>query len=250
MTTVILRTFTPLSVLQDQRSSSTTPDLVYDEDHSEVALAYVGPQVTWWKHSVSYKLTRAPEEEEEWNQVVATTTASVDRAIHEGLFKELLMNEAPNVRAVAVPGQELDQDMAEATQVQQQEDGDTNTTSDWDSRRVLRIVLLSVTAVGLLAVAVLAVLRRRKKRQEWGILLDSQKDTQDWRSIHSGTHIIMHTNNTDGSLVSPQLTAINTSPSSDVGSIDSDDPIFRKMPGFGSSPSESGSMLSDSGVII
>jgi hypothetical protein len=164
---------------------------MYDEEHSEVVLAFHAPQVSWWKYSVAYAVTNATEKQEEMTAIANLTESSVESAIQSGLFVQLLAQETTNVRAVAIPGFELEQEL-DTTPVK------TVTTEKgrgtWDYRATILVICFFATV--LFAASLLAVMMRRRLRQRqlewetWGITVGSQRTageilSAEWKTDYS-----------------------------------------------------------------
>jgi hypothetical protein len=190
VTTSVIRSHTPFRVSMRRSLESTLTELMYDEEHSGVSLVFHGPEVSWWKHSVAYSVTKAPvEEQEEIDSIATLTESSVEEAVQSGLFAQLLAKETADVLAVAIPGSESEQELndkpVKATKTEQG-------TKKWDYRATVLVTCVGAAVFLAAAFAIISMRRRRQQRarEVWGISIGTQKDvgeilSAEWKLDYS-----------------------------------------------------------------
>jgi len=177
VTTKIIRSYTPfvVYVLDGTRRHLQTTDLLYDRKFSAIMLVHHGHEVSWWKYSVAYEVTKQPEEMEEAGEIDDLAESAVEGAILSGLFQQLLEPMAPDIRGVAVPGHELDYDV-EAPKAT----GSKQPTDEYKRNRAVGIGLgllcVCVLLVSSLSFAIADRRRRRAVEAAWAISLGGQRD--------------------------------------------------------------------------
>lgn len=173
--TLVVRSQTPFRVDMQRGRESTATELMYDEEHSGVSLVIHGPEVSWWKHYVAYSVTKGPEEQEEMDSIANLTQSSVEGAVQSGLFMQILAQKTADVRAVAIPGSEMEQELnntpVEATKSEQG-------TKKWDYRATVLVTCVGATVLLAAAFAIVSTRRRRRQRarEVWGITMGTQRD--------------------------------------------------------------------------
>lgn len=189
VTTLVVRSHTPFRVKMQRGLETTATELMYDEEHSGVSLVFDGPEVSWWKHSVAYSVTKGPEDQEEMDSIANLTESSVEGAIQSGLFTQLLAQETADVRAVAIPGSEREQELVN-TPVKATKTGQG--TNKWDYRATVLVTCVGATVLLATAFAIISMRRRRRQRAQevWGITMSTQRDvgkilSAEWKTDYS-----------------------------------------------------------------